>query len=145
MKALVFERELVEEPVKFGAFGNTPCGELHDFADLEALIEKKACSLNRVPKEPSQQPILRLRLRIFVLQLRTVRGHKTSKFNLCCDLVCGNLLAAHLQNLSDIQLMLKASEKCRLKRDQIDMEVQWISWHLYGLSGSQTMRSRVPK
>jgi hypothetical protein len=43
--------KVVEDAVKLGSFRATLCRQWEYLADLEALIQKQACSLNRVSKE----------------------------------------------------------------------------------------------
>lgn len=83
---------------------------------MEALIQKEACSLNRVSKESTQEPILGLGSGIFMLELRPGGWHKCSKLFLLSHLLSSYAFAADLENLGHVKLMLKAAKEIALQR-----------------------------
>jgi hypothetical protein len=50
---MIRARELMEESVKFSAFGKALCRDWHNLADLEAFVKKQAGSFDCISKEPS--------------------------------------------------------------------------------------------
>jgi hypothetical protein len=126
----------VEDSVKLAGFRGPGGREWEDLADLQAFVKEEAGSFNRVTQEPTEQPILRFRFCILVLELCSVGGNKAAEPRLLRYLLRGDKFAADLKNLDHVQLMLKAAEERGLQGGQVDVYVERLRRHLRGQTPS---------